>query len=44
MKIMHDHDEDNIDVNAFNAMKGRLKQLKDQINHLLTKLKGTKSA
>ena len=43
MKIMHDHDEDNIDVNAFNAMKGGLKQLKDQINHL-TKLKGTKSA
>lgn len=44
MKIMHAHDEENIDAKAFNAMKEELKQLKDQINHLLTKLEGIKSA
>lgn len=44
MKIIHAHDEDNIDVNAFNTMKEELKQLKDQINHLLTKLEGIKRA
>ena len=39
MKIMHPHDEDNIDVNAFNAMKEDLKQLNNQTNHRLTKWK-----
>ena len=43
MKIMRAHDEDNTDVNAFNAMKEELKQLKDQTNNRLTKLEGTMS-
>ena len=40
---MRAHDEDNIDENAFNSMKGALKQLKDQTNHRLAKLEGTMS-
>ena len=41
MKIMRTHDEDSVDVNAFNSMKEELKLLKDQTNHRLAKLEGT---
>ena len=40
---MHAHDEDNIYVNAFNAMKEELKQLKDKKNHRMAKLQDTMS-
>ena len=40
MKIMRAHYADNFDVNAFNAMKEELKQLKNQTNHLLANLEG----
>ena len=43
MNVMHAHDEDNIYVNAFNAMKEELKQLKDQKNHRMAKLQDTMS-
>ena len=41
--IMRAHDEDNIDVNAFNTMKKELKELKDQTNHPLAKSEGITS-
>lgn len=40
MKTTHALEENNIDINAFNAKKEELQQLKNQANHL-AKLQGT---
>lgn len=40
MKTAHAREENNIDINAFNAKKEELQQLKNQANHL-AKLQGT---
>ena len=39
MKTTHAREENNIDINAFNAKKEELQQLKNQANHL-AKLQG----
>ena len=43
MKIMHAYDEENVYINAINAMKEKLEQLKNQSDHCLSKLEGTMS-